>query len=151
MQQQGSSMGPGIPMHERRQSSQSMHSDPNMNRNFAPPNGRGRGYPPQPYGMPSPAQNYRQLPGQARPGPNMGQHFQGQGQMPPSSPFNNRGRNSPAIQHQQPSMPQQHMGGNPQMGYGGYPQQMGPQQYSVSSNFLSVNVCTAQSRAGESG
>jgi hypothetical protein len=110
-----------------------------MNRNFGPPNGRGRGFPPAAYGMPSPGPNYRLPPGaQPRPGPNMGPQFQQQ--MPPGSPYS-RGRNSPALPHGQPSMPPQHMAPNPQMAYGGYPQ-MGGQGHPVSSSFGSI-VSTA--------
>lgn len=117
-------VGPGMPpMHERRQSSQSMQSDmsnsgmqQNMNRNFVPPAGRGR---PQPQfnGMPSPGPNFRPNPAQGR--PNMPPHF---GQ-PPSSPY--AGRASPAFR---PASMQQ-----PQMPYGGYQphmsQQMSQQMY----------------------
>lgn len=123
-------LGPGMPMHERRASSQSMQSgmgDQNMGRNFMPPNGRGRGYPQPGYGqpMPSPGMGYRQM-SNSRPGP-QGPQFQ---QGPPGSPFAGRGRNSPAIAHAQPNMQQQYMPGQQQMGYQGYPQ-MGPQQHQV--------------------
>nr|POF18509.1 hypothetical protein CFP56_63053 [Quercus suber] len=112
--------GPGMgSMHERRTSSQSMHSESNMGRNFTPA-GRGRGYPPQPFGAQSPAQGYRQPVNQSRPGSNVPAHFQ-----PPNTPYA-RGRGSPAPQ----MPPQPHMGGNSQMQqYGGYPpQHMPPQQ-----------------------
>lgn len=120
-------LGPGgIPMHERRTSSQSMHGGSN----FVPQNGRGRGFPQQPYGMPSPGpQNFRASTGAPPRGQNMPQQFQGS--MPPGSPYM-RGRNSPALPHQQPNMPQ-HMQPNQQMGYGygmpsqGYPN---PNMYS---------------------
>lgn len=112
-------LGPGYPtMHERRTSSQSMHGDhanmQNMNRNnFAPtaPNGRGRGLTPQPYGLSSPAQNYRPLPNQPRSG--MAPQFQ---QQIPGSPYG-RGRNSPAPSHAQMQYPGQNYG---------YPHQVSP-------------------------
>lgn len=129
-------LGPGIPAHERRTSSQSMHGD--MNRNFMAPNGRGRGgYPQQPYGgqpMPSPGMGYRQMSNSRSGPPNMPPGgFQ---QMPPGSPFG-RGGSSPAVRNAQPNMPQQqqqYMPGNQQIGYQGY-QQMGPQQHQVRQIF----------------
>nr|POE89769.1 eukaryotic translation initiation factor 4 gamma [Quercus suber] len=123
--------GPGMgSMHERRTSSQSMHSESNMNRNFTPA-GRGRGYPPQQFGAQSPAQGYRQLANQPRPGSNVPAHFQ-----PPNSPYA-RGRGSPAPQ----MPPQPHMGGNSQMQqYGGYPpQHMPPQQVYLPFPILQQN------------
>lgn len=147
-------LGTGIPMHERRASSQSMQSDmsnQNMGRNFMPPNGRGRGYPQPPYGapMPSPGMGYRTM-SNSRPGPQgmQGNQFQ---QMPPGSPFN-RGRNSPAVSHPQPSMQQQYVPGNQQMGYSGYPQ-MGPQQHqvrpSLSPAFLADVWCGRSARLNQ--
>lgn len=112
-------LGPGMSTaHERRPSSQSMHSDMsnqgmNINRNFVPNSGRGRGFPPQqPFGQaPSPGPAFRQMTNQSGPR-NMPQF------PPPNSPYG-RGRGSPAVPHAQPQMP------HPQMGYG-YPN-MGPQ------------------------
>ncbi|KAK5169473.1 uncharacterized protein LTR77_005449 [Saxophila tyrrhenica] len=121
-QNQNGPLGPGMPMHERRVSSQGMHGDPNMNRNFQAPNGRGRGFQ-GPYAAQSPGMQYRQMPGgPPRPGSGMPPQFQTG--MPPGSPYN-RGRNSPALPHQQPNMQPQHMS-NPQMYGGGY-QGMGGQ------------------------
>lgn len=143
-------LGPGLPMHERRASSQSMQSDmgnQNMNRNFMPPNGRGRGYPTPPYGtgpMPSPGMGYRQM-SNSRPGPQGMQAGQFQ-QMPPGSPFN-RGRNSPAVAHAQPNMQQQYVPGNQQMGYPGHPQ-MNPQQYQVRELFSSFSCSRCEHQAG---
>ncbi len=129
-------LGPGMPSHERRVSNQSMHGDPNMNRNFAPPNGRGRSFQ-APYASQSPGMPYRQMPGgPPRPGSNMPPQFQS---MPPGSPYN-RGRNSPALPHQQPNMPPQHMGGNQQMGYGGGYPPMGGQGHPVSQIPYSRNL-----------
>lgn len=118
------------PAHIRRESTQSHNSDMsagNMNRNFVPPQGRGRGgYMPQFSGA-SPAQNYRPLPsGQPRGPPNMQPQFQGQGQQMGNQQF--RGGNSPARMHAQPNIPQ---GMQHQMQYGGYPQHLGPQQQSM--------------------
>ncbi|WPH02167.1 Hypothetical protein R9X50_00502200 [Acrodontium crateriforme] len=143
-------LGPNTPMHERRTSSQSMQSDmsnPSMNRQF-PPNGRGRGgYPNQQFGMGSPAQNFRPLPGQARPA-NTPQQFH---QQAPNSPYGRpRVPASPANMPSQPHMPQQHMGGNPQMQYGGYPQQpMHPQQVYL-PNFSATATSTARSDSVQS-
>ncbi|KAK4547614.1 hypothetical protein LTR36_000571 [Oleoguttula mirabilis] len=125
MRQSQMPLGPGMPsMHERRQSSQSMHSDigqpnmQNMNRGFAPQGGRGRGYPQQQFGtMPSPGPNYRPLQGQA-PRATMAPQFQPQ----PNSPYA-AGRSSPAVRPAQPYQHQQHA----QMPYG-YPQHMNQQQ-----------------------
>jgi len=113
--------------HLRRESSQSGHSDASagmgMRGGFVPPNGRGRGgYMPQYGAAHSPAQGYRQLSNSRGP-PNMQPQFQGQQQMGNSF----RGRNSPALMHAQPHMPQG-MQNSPQMHYGGYPQHLGPQQ-----------------------
>ncbi|KAK3679462.1 hypothetical protein LTR78_001023 [Recurvomyces mirabilis] len=100
-------LGPGMPsMHERRQSSHSDMSNSNMqqnmNRNFMPPGGRGRGFPNQPYGgMPSPGPNYRSMSGQQATRPNMPPQFQPGPQ--PGSPFMRSG--SPAVNHPRPSMP----------------------------------------------
>ncbi|KAI7054112.1 hypothetical protein KC352_g44927, partial [Hortaea werneckii] len=84
-------LGPGMaPMHERRQSSQSMHSDmSNSNRQFAPPAGAGRGRPQSQFGnMPSPGPNFRPTPAAGR--GNMPPHFAA-----PPSPY--AGRSSPAF------------------------------------------------------
>jgi len=126
-------LGPGMPTaHERRPSSQSMHSDMsnqgmNINRNFVPNSGRGRGFPPpQPFGQaPSPGPAFRQMTNQSGPR-NMPQF------PPPNSPYG-RGRGSPAVPHAQPQMP------HPQMGYG-YPN-MGPQ--GVSTFFPLSSSCCA--------
>ncbi|GAB7350634.1 hypothetical protein MBLNU459_g1197t1 [Dothideomycetes sp. NU459] len=115
------------PVHLRRESSQSAHSDMSnagMQRGFVPPNGRGRGgYMGPNFAPHSPAQNYRQPPAQQRGGPNMPPQFQGQAQMG-QSPY--RGSRSPAMMHAQPFMPQGMQ--NPQMHYGAHPQHLNPQQ-----------------------
>lgn len=90
-------------MHERRTSSQSMQSDmsnnnmQNMNRQFMPPTGRGRGFPNPQFGNMSPSTAYRQ-PNQQGPRPNMSQF-----QPNPSSPYMRT--SSPAMNHQRPAMP----------------------------------------------
>ena len=108
----------GQPAHERRASSHSYNGDANGPRgNFVPSAGRGRGnYQQGAYNnnMPSPAQNYRQMSNQGQRAPGMAQQFS---QGPQGSPYNNRGRNSPA---QHPAQPHA-----PQMGYGTYPQHLG--------------------------
>lgn len=137
-------LGPGIPSHERRTSSQSMHGN-----NFMPPTGRGRGFAQTPYGqaMPSPGMGYRQM-SNSRPGPQSMPPGQFQ-QMPPGSPFG-RGRNSPAVAHAQPNMQQQqqqqqpYMPGNQQMGYQGYPP-MGPQQHQVCRALFTLHYCQSRS------
>lgn len=103
-----------------------------IGRGFNPQNGRGRGQF-MGYGSQSPAQNYRQLSNPRGP-PNMPNQFQGQ-QMG-NAPY--RGRNSPAMMHVQPHMPQ---GMPQQMPYGGYPQgHLNPQQYvSVFEVFISCS------------
>ncbi|KAK3625338.1 hypothetical protein LTR22_023593 [Elasticomyces elasticus] len=117
-------LGPTMPMHERRTSSQSMQGDMNqtnmqgMNRQYnMAPAGRGRGFPQQQFaaGMPSPGSNYRQLPGQQgqRPGMPTGQ-FSQQAPMP-SSPYMRTG--SPAVAHQRPNMPQYGYQSQQQMPY----------------------------------
>lgn len=111
--------------HERRPSSQSMQSEPsnqgmNMNRNFQPQAGRGRGggYQNQQF-MGSPGPNFRNAPNQ--PGRNMPPNFQQGG--PPGSPFNRpAARASPSPMPAQPHMAQGH-----QMHYGGYNQHLNPQ------------------------
>ncbi|GAB1738590.1 hypothetical protein NU219Hw_g3391t1 [Hortaea werneckii] len=109
-------LGPGMaPMHERRQSSQSMHSDmSNSNRQFAPPAGAGRGRPQSQFGnMPSPGPNFRPTPAAGR--GNMPPHFAA-----PPSPY--AGKHSPAFR---PASMQQ-----PQMNYGGgYPPHVQQQMY----------------------
>ncbi|KAK5108940.1 hypothetical protein LTR62_007655 [Meristemomyces frigidus] len=101
-----------LSMHERRQSSQSMHSEmgsqnmQNMtNRQFMPSGGRGRGFASQPsYGgnpMPSPGLGYRSMSGQQGARSGMAQQFQPG--PTPSSPYMRSG--SPAINHARPNMP----------------------------------------------
>ncbi|CAK4030499.1 Eukaryotic translation initiation factor 4 gamma [Lecanosticta acicola] len=113
-------MGP-IPMHERRTSSHSMQGEQGMPRQNFPQGGagRGRGFPPQPQFMGSPAQGNR-MPYQSA--PNMRPQFQPQGGAP-GSPFRQPARASPSPMHAQPHIPQGHP-----MHYPGYPQHLGPQQ-----------------------
>ena len=120
-------MGP-MSMHDRRASSQSMHSDisnpsmSNMNRSsFGPQNaGRGRGFMPQPY-MGSPAPNFRPNPNQGR--PNMPPQFQ-QGPVPPGSPYQ-IARGSPQQSTAQPMAPG-HMASHSPMHYSGHQPHLGP-------------------------
>ncbi|KAF2145118.1 uncharacterized protein K452DRAFT_295663 [Aplosporella prunicola CBS 121167] len=112
--------GPPLPQaqHLRRESSQSAHSDMSANRNFVPQAGRGRGYNGG-YGAPSPVPQFRQ-PANVPRGPMPGQ-FQGQGPM--GSPY--RQNRSPAMAPAT-MQPQAQFAGQPQMPYGGYPQQFQP-------------------------
>jgi translation initiation factor 4G len=118
------------PIHMRRPSSQSQHSDAGMRNSFGPGNGRGRGFNPN-YNPHSPAQNHRPLPYQQR-GPNMppsAVQFQPGANMA-GSPRAYPGRNSPALMHAQPFMPQgmQHQA---QMHPSFQPQHLNPQQQAL--------------------
>jgi translation initiation factor 4G len=123
----------GQQSHERRASSHSYNGDMGGPRpNFVPQAGRGRGgYQSGPFNnnVPSPAQNYRQMSNQGQRAPGMAQQFS---QGPQGSPYNNRGRNSPAQLPAQPHMPQmqyqqypQHLGAAAPM-YPGMPNQFDP-------------------------
>ncbi|KAI5238893.1 ARM repeat-containing protein [Aureobasidium subglaciale] len=99
------------PLHMRRPSQQSQHSDAGMRANFVPGNGRGRGgFTPGNYNPHSPAQSHRPLPYQGRGPPNMppqAAQFQPGANMAGSPGGAYRGRNgSPAMMHAQPFMPQ---------------------------------------------
>jgi len=133
---------PGQPMHIRRESSQSsdmggaaMQFSQSQNRGNFMPGGRGRSYGPSyPQQMPySPAQNYRPMPGQQRPGPNIPHHFQNQ--MGPHSNSPHQAPRSPGLPGSHPGTPQmQHMqmASNQQLQYPpsfhAYAQHLGPQQ-----------------------
>lgn len=120
----------------RREPSQQGQSDISgndmRNTGYMPQSGRGRGGPHQFSGH-SPAQNYRQLPtvrGQQSP-------YQGQGQM--GNP--NFRRNSPAMVHAQPHMPQGGPVSSSQMQYGGYQQHLGGHQAVSISIKYSLCAC----------
>ncbi|THW27444.1 ARM repeat-containing protein [Aureobasidium pullulans] len=117
------------PIHMRRPSSQSQHSDAGMRGNFVPGNGRGRGFTPGGYNPHSPAQSHRPLPYQGRNGPNMppqAAQFQPGAAMAGSPGGGYRGRNSPAMMHAQPFMPQ-----HQQPMHAGFQPHLNPQQQAI--------------------
>ena len=139
------------PVHLRRESSQSAHSDMNMSgpnmgpggpgRGGYPQASRGRGYSPYPshQQIPYPQNSgYRGPPSQGRGGP----PFQAQSSpMPPFANPQHRSGRSPHLQHSVPGTPQ--MGQSPMPNpapmqpnqFAGYPPQMGPAQVNIKSHF----------------
>ncbi|CAD0045331.1 unnamed protein product [Aureobasidium pullulans] len=97
------------PIHMRRPSSQSQHSDAGMRGNFVPGNGRGRGFTPATARFLTRAAQFQ--PGAAMAGSPGGGY---------------RGRNSPAMMHAQPFMPQ-----HQQPMHAGFQPHLNPQQQAI--------------------